>query len=180
MAEPKSTPPAILLAAIFSHHQSALDWAKEKICRYWGEIGLSSPLFDHSETGYYTPEMGDTLVKQFVVVDGIWDPANLAAVKLQSIGWESELASSLIYPQRRPINIDPGYMTLGKLILASAKDRAHRIYLHDGIYAEECLYFLGGWQTRPWTYPDYQRADFQEFFTLVRQRLKHWISQQQG
>jgi hypothetical protein len=180
MADIKPPPPAILLAAIFSHHHSALEWAIEKIGRYWGAVGLTSPTYDHSETGYYSAEMGDALIKQFVIVEGIWDPSQLASVKLQAVQWEKELAASLIYPQQRPVNIDPGYLTLGKLVLASAKDRAHRIYLRDGVYAEECLYYLAGWKTRPWTYPDYQRSDFQEFFSLVRQRLKHCISQQHG
>lgn len=180
MAEPKPPPPAILMAAIFSHHRSALDWAIDKIAQCWGTIEMTSPPYEHSETGYYAAEMGDALVKQFVVVDGIWDPAELAEVKLEAIEWEKELASSMVYPQTRPINIDPGYLTLGKLVLSSVKDRAHRIYLQDGVYAEECLYYLGGWKTRPWTYPDYQRSDFQEFFTLVRERLKHWIGQQRG
>jgi hypothetical protein len=42
----------------------------------------------------------------------------------------------------------------------------------DGIYAEECLYYLdGSWQARPWTYPDYRRADFQAFFGEARELL---------
>ena len=61
-------------------------------------------------------------------------------------------------------------------MLASAKDRAHRIYLADGIFAEECLYYLDHrWQARPWTYPDYQRADFQAFFVQAREFLKQLI-----
>jgi hypothetical protein len=84
------------------------------------------------------------------------------------------------YIQPRPVNIDPGYLMLGKLVLASTKDRAHRIYLRDGIYAEECLYYVAGWQSRPWTYPDYQRADYQQFFDQVRERLKQLIHEQSG
>jgi hypothetical protein len=57
--------------------------------------------------------------------------------------------------------------------LASTKDHAHRIYLNDGIYAEVTLaYRRGGWQAFPWTYPDYRRHDFQEFFTRCRESLR--------
>ncbi|MGI9429855.1 MAG: DUF4416 family protein [Bythopirellula sp.] len=43
----------------------------------------------------------------------------------------------------------------------------------DGIYAEVTLNYRGkGWQTCDWTYPDYQRTDFQDFFTKCRQTLR--------
>lgn len=176
MAKPKSTPPAILLAAVFCRNQATLAWAKKQIDQQWGSIGLESPIYDHTETSYYHEEMGQPLVKQFFVIDRLWDPALLSNCKLQSNQWEKELAESGLYPQRRPVNIDPGYLMLNKLVLASAKDRAHRIYLRDGIYAEECLYYVGGWQSRSWTYPDYRRSDFQEFFDQIRERLKQLIA----
>jgi len=34
------------------------------------------------------------------------------------------------------VNIDPGYISLGKLVLASTKDHAHRLYLGEGVYGE--------------------------------------------
>ena len=113
------------------------------------------------------------IFKQFMVVDGLYDPACLPQSKLASNAWEMELSSTAQFAEARPLNIDPGYVTLTKLVLASCKDRAHRIYIRDGIYAEECLYYLGGaWQSRPWTYPDYQRSDFQAFFEEAREWLK--------
>lgn len=173
MAQPKPPQAALQIVAIFSRHESVLDWASEKIAAGWGRIGLESSRFDHSETGYYEAEMGTGLLKQFLVLENRYDPANLPKSKLQSNAWEMELALLGKYAEKRPLNIDPGYVTLTKLVLASAKDRAHRIYLSDGIYAEECLYYLGGrWHARPWTYPDYQREDFQQFFTAARELLK--------
>ena len=60
--------------------------------------------------------------------------------------------------------MDPGYLTLAKLVLATTKDHAHRIYQAERIYAEVTLnYRGGGWQKCDWTYPDYQRADYQAF-----------------
>ena len=72
----------------------------------------------------------------------------------------------------RPLNLDPGYITPAKLVLASTKDHAHRIYLRDGIYAEVTLSFRGRkWQPLEWTYPDYRRDDYQRFFTECREWL---------
>ncbi len=173
MAQPKTAPQTVQLVAIFSRHESALDWAAKKVADYWGRIALTSPRFEHSETTYYAEEMGMGLLKQFLVLEGLYDPAKLPHSKLQSNAWEEELSQSSDYAESRPLNIDPGYVTLTKLVLASCKDRAHRIYLSDGIYAEECLYYLDQrWQSRPWTYADYQREDFQAFFIEARELLK--------
>ncbi len=176
MAKPKPPQAAVQIVAIFSRYESVLDWAMQKISDQWGEFGLVSPRFDHNETNYYEAEMGTGLRKQFLVLASRYDPAWLPQSKLQSNAWEEELAASQSTVETRPLNIDPGYLTLTKLVLASAKDRAHRIYLRDGIYAEECLYYLDQrWNSRPWTYPDYQREDFQRFFTAARVFLKNTI-----
>ena len=173
MAKPQAPPPTLLIAAVFSRHGEALDWARDRIGEAWGRIQLESPRFDHSETKYYEAEMGPGLSKQFLVIDGLYDPTRLPKTKLESNAWEEELALSKRFSEPRPVNIDPGYLTLTKLVLASAKDRAHRIFLADGIYAEECLYYLDHrWQARPWTYPDYRRPDFQAFFERARALLK--------
>ncbi|GAB5403330.1 MAG: DUF4416 family protein [Aureliella sp.] len=181
MAIPKDPPFTLQLVAVFSGYDAAVDWAREKIDNNWGRVALASEPFDHSETTYYESEMGPGLKKQFFVVDRSYDPACLADSKLESNRWEAEFVAQAAAAEAnnsppRPVNIDPGYLTLTKLVLASAKDRAHRIYLRDGIYAEECLYYLKGWQARPWTYPDYQRADFQAFFDEARDYLKRQIS----
>ncbi len=176
MAEPKPPPPTLQLVAIFSRYEAALDWAQDQVDANWGTVAIASARFDHSETTYYQTEMGPELLKQFLIVDGFYDPARLPSSKLESNAWEAELAGTSCYPEPRPLNVDPGYLTLTKLVLASAKDRAHRIYMSDGIYAEECLYYLDHrWQSRPWTYPDYQRADFQAFFIEARDLLKRRI-----
>ena len=72
----------------------------------------------------------------------------------------------------RALNIDPGYLTLAKVVLASTKNHAHRLILSKGIYGELTLSFRGrGYQAMPWTYPDYRREDYLEFFCAVRAHL---------
>lgn len=177
MALPHAPSPTLLLVAIFSRHPSAIEWARSQVAQNWGVIGLESPPFAHAETEYYATEMGQDLLKQFFVVDGLFAPERLAEIKLQSIGWEQELARVGRYAEARPVNIDPGYLTLSKFVLASAKDRAHRIYLSQGIYAEQCLYYESKrWQGRPWTYPDYQRDDVQAFLVAAREYLKQYTA----
>ncbi len=173
MGIPRSHPPTILIAAIFSRYTHALDWAIEKMSAAWGQVDRTSERFDFTETAYYHRTMGEGLLKQLVAFDGDFDPARLADCKLTSNDWEEEYAAEFPCEHPRPLNIDPGYVTPMKVVLASTKDRRHRIYLRDGIFAEECLYYdQRTWQGRPWTYPDYLRQDYHAFLLKVRERLQ--------
>lgn len=168
-----SPSPALLIVAAFSRYAEALDWARETVAARWTPIALESPRFDFKETDYYDPTMGPGLKKTFFAGRELIDPARLPELKLTANAWEQEYAQFAGRPEQRPLNLDPGYLTLAKLVLASTKDHAHRIYLADGIYAEVTLYYQDQrWQHRPWTFPDYRRDDYQQFFTHCRQRLK--------
>ena len=116
--------------------------------------------------------MGTDLNKQFLAFERLIDPAALADIKRQTNDWEAEYAALGRHAEPRPLNLDPGYITPAKLVLASTKDHAHRIYLRDGIYAEVTLaYRHRQWQPLEWTYPDYRREDYQRFFTRCRDYL---------
>jgi hypothetical protein len=169
-----STPrPVLLLVAVSSRYEAALDWARERIASEFGPLGAVSPAFDFTETDYYRASMGTDLKKQFFVSKSPIDPGRLPAIKRLTNDWEAEYAASADHPESRPLNLDPGYLTMAKLVLASTKDHAHRIYLANGIYAEVTLSYRGrGWHAFDWTYPDYRRADFQQFFTSARELLR--------
>jgi len=118
------------------------------------------------------------LKKQLAVFESWYDPASLSEHKLLTNQMETKLGMELVnagtVPQgvARPINIDPGYLSMTKLVLASTKNREHRIYLRDGIYAEVTLAFRDqDWQSMPWTYADYQRRDVRDFLKSARGRF---------
>lgn len=165
--------PVMLIAAVISRFDAAFDWTRDQSILRWGEIEIESPRFDFVETGFYAETMGEDLKKQFFAFSQLIDPDKIAAAKITANAWEREFAESSEWPVARPLNIDPGYITEAKLVLATTKDRDHRIYLQQGIFAEVTLHYHDRqWQGDRWTYPDYQRADFQEFFTECRQRLR--------
>jgi hypothetical protein len=169
ISEPASV---MLLIAVVSRHGAALDWARDRLIRQHGAVALSSNAFDFTETDYYAATMGSALKKQFLAFERLIDPAALAEIKRQTNAWEAEYAALGKHEEPRPLNLDPGYITPAKLVLASTKDHAHRIYLQGGIYAEVTLsYRQRRWQPFEWTYPDYRREDFQQFFTACRERL---------
>ena len=172
MGNTKDFPPCLRLIAVFGRHVSAIHSVWTETERLFGPIAAMSPLFDFEESEYYRSSMGSNLKKQFAVYRSWYDPADLASDKLTSNRLELEFAATRKCDEQRPINIDPGYLSLTKLVLASTKNREHRVYLRDGIYAEITLAFRNQqWQPMAWTYPDYQRDDFRVFFAEARRIL---------
>ena len=164
--------PVMLIVAVVSRHSGALEWAREIAIQHHGPVALVSDAFEFTETDYYAATMGVGLKKQFLAFERRIDPGELAEIKRQTNAWEAEYVAVGKHAEPRPLNLDPGYITPAKLVLASTKDHAHRIYLCEGIYAEVTLaYRHRRWQPLEWTYPDYRRDDFQRFFTECREWL---------
>lgn len=163
----------LLVLAAFSRHGDALDWSRQRAEAAWGPIALASPQFEFSETDYYEPTMGPGLRKCFFALARPMDPASLVDRKIETNAWEAEYAERGGHAEARPLNLDPGYLTLAKLVLATTKDHAHRLYLSRGIFAEVTLTYKDRrWRHRDWTFPDYRRGDYQQFFAECRDYLR--------
>ncbi len=181
MGNPQLHSPTLLITAAFSRHRQALDWARRKAAAGWGPIALESEAFQFYRTDYYESTMGPDLKKVFWAFETLFDPGKLVDVKYQANAWEEECAAESEYSEARPLNLDPGYLTLSKLILASTKDYAHRIYLDRGMYAEITLYFQGkAWHHHRYTFPDYRREDYQVFFSRCRDYLHRRLREERG
>ena len=167
-------PPALLIMAIFSRYDSAIKWARERAEKQQGPIALASDVFDFDDTVYYEKSMGPQLKKTFLAFENLFDPGELPAWKHRSNGWEEDYAAEHDHPETRPLNLDPGYITQAKLVLATTKDRDHRLYMGQGIYAETTLHYQRGqgWRPRDWTYPDYRRESYHAFFEKCRIYLR--------
>lgn len=172
MGTPSTPEKAMLICAMFSRHPDALEWAAAEFAREYGEVVLQSPSFEFSETKYYAATMGGALINRLAAFERLIDPGEIGRIKHAANRLEQSCAALKLHPEERPLNLDPGYLTLGKFVLATTKDAAHRIYLGAGIYAEITLRFQeGAWRDQPWTYPNYRRADYKEFLQRCRQRL---------
>ena len=163
--------PVLFFIAAFAPDEQPLCWARQQAEGRFGPVALESETFRFDEfTRYYSPEMGPVLYKRFWAFEQCIDPSELTAAKRLTNDWE--LKSPTIAGIARPLNLDPGYIELGKLVLASTKDFAHRIYLSQGIYAEITLiYTKKRWTALPWTYADYQSDGYHAFFTQCREYL---------
>ena len=149
----------------------------------FGTVEAESDTLKFDFTAYYEKTMGTGLLRKFYAFHDLVTPDRIVETKVRTNEIEEEFArrhacgpaarAALAWPSlgcARPINLDPGYLTLSKLTLASTKDYAHRIYLRDGIYVEVTLKFQNGrFLPWPWTYPDYQTPEYHKFFLLVRE-----------
>lgn len=181
MTSVRNVEPVIRFCAVISRHDELRRRAIERIGDAWGVTKIQSPDIEFEAGGFYAATMGDELKKTLVAFDGFVDPANLADWKLQTNRWETEFAKEFPYPESRPLNLDPGYMTQAKLILATTKDRDHRIYLRDGMFAEVTLTYVGKrWQHHRWSYPSYRTADVAQFANACRRRLRAHLRETRG
>ncbi len=176
MGQPHPSQPVKLIVGMISAQEVLFGQACRQLASHWGDIDLVSPVFPFYHTDYYQPEMGSNLLRRFVSFQKLISPDNLAACKLLSNQIEADFADE---QGKRRINLDPGYLNFHQLVLASAKNFSHRIYLKEGIYAELTLQYKKGcgWQDLPWTYPDYRLAATKEFLSQVRKQYKQQLEQ---
>ncbi|MGF1582209.1 MAG: DUF4416 family protein [Gemmataceae bacterium] len=165
--------PVLLIIAVFSRHSDALSWAKQSLESSYGPVGLVSDPFSFHHTTYYAETMGRELLKQFLAFERLVPEDCLSATKRHTILLEQKLIAEQRFEETRPVNIDPGILTLGKFLLATTKDQQHRIYLRDGIFAEVTLKFQGGrFHLWPWTYADYREPLLLEWLLEAREFYK--------
>lgn len=161
--------PVLLVVAGFSRHASLLDEAAIQLSQIFGPIALHGPTVEFRNTAYYQATMGDGLLKRYWAFTKLQEPDQLAHVKRQTIQIEQQIILSRHFDEARPLNLDPGFLGLGKFVLATTKDQAHRIYLHGGIFAEVTLRFHDSeFEACPWTYPDWQLPQVLTFLKQAR------------
>ncbi len=173
MGTAKGPQPVKLIASLFAGRQLLLEAARARLEEAFGRVDYQSELLPFDHTDYYTPEFGPALVRVILAFERLVDPGDLAAIKRQTNTLETEWLTE----SRRQVNIDPGYVSLSKLVLATTKNHAHRVYLADGIYGEVTLHYRhGAFRGFPWTYPDYASprycALFEEIRDIYRQQLR--------
>ncbi len=161
-----------LLVGFIYKRGLSLDPLLVNLQKHFGDILLSSPLWDFSSfTNYYKEEMGENLDRRFFVFDKLIYPIELAEIKI----FTNSLESSFSINGRRQFNIDPGFLSHNKLLLATTKNHYHRIYLKRGIYVELTMSFVHNkWVGFNWTYPDY-RSYYRYWFQEIRNWLKDRI-----
>lgn len=148
-----------------------------RIEKRFGALDVRSDVYDFSAfTDYYQPEMGSGLKKLFFSFERLQPQDFLPQFKLQTNAFEAEFMSA----GRRQFNMDPGYLTLAKVVLATTKDYSHRLYLGQGIFGDLHLWFSNKtFQPQTWTYPDYKQELAINYFLrlrdIYRQQLEFYL-----
>jgi len=165
MSRPAEPHPVKLIASLFSPSQSLLDEIMEALPGRFGPTDRVSPPLMFDRTTYYAREMGWPLHRRFVSFKALVSPERLVEIKIET----NALEERYLTEGKRRVNIDPGYVALERLVLATGKNYVHRIYLSRGIYADLTLVFSkGSFSPLPWTYPDYATVDIIGYFNQVR------------
>lgn len=164
---------AILFFAFLYTFEEIFSNARELLNKSFGTHLIDTGPKQWPYYEYYAKEMGTNLIRRFLLFDRLIDPKEIVDIKLQTNSIETRVFT---IDNKRQINIDPGYITLAKIVLASTKNYSHRIYLRNGIYGEVTLFFKKGlYVGHEFTYPDYKEQDTAKFLIDSREILKKKI-----
>jgi len=165
MSQPKSSKPAKLIIGFFLGNKGLCEHVTENLVRLYGQVDVISEWIPFDQTTYYEPEMGPALQRRMLAFKNLIHQNQLAQIKLETNTVETQFLEN----GRRTVNIDPGYLLLERLVLATGKNFSHRIYIGKGIYADLTLiYRQGRFASLPWTFPDYAGTQIQRFLQRVR------------
>lgn len=157
-----------LLCAIMFQETYKISEIIETLENKFGKIDYQYGPIPFIWTSYYSSEMGESLQKMYITFQKTIDRAELPQIKI----YTNEIEQKQAILGKRAVNIDPGYISRDKLVLASTKDFYHRLYLQDGIYGEVTLHYQEGrYRHFSWTYPDYKDSKAEAFFEKVRANL---------
>ncbi|MEN8208209.1 MAG: DUF4416 family protein [Candidatus Fermentibacteria bacterium] len=143
----------------------------------FSSTNLSSGLYPFDLSDYYEEEMGMELTRQWFSFEVLRDASRLTEWKLTCAEVEEQFQDSL---SNRRVNIDPGYLDYGKLVLASFKSAPDKIYMGRGVWAHTCLRYGHGQFTAPdHSFPDFIEGRFNDFMLEVRKRYREILKLQQ-
>jgi len=165
MGKPHPHIPVKLIVGLIFGKRFYFIRARHILEKKFGKVEAQSPEFDFSCTDYYADELGHGLKRVFLSFKQLIVLKNSYQIKLFTNRIEKKLSNSGL----RTVNIDPGYISLSKLVLFTTKNRSHRIYLDKGIYADLELTFEDKtFRPLKWAYPDCKSGEYIDFFNLIR------------
>lgn len=157
---------AILFTGLLFHNETLLIEVRKRLVSLFGKVLFESPTLEWDYSEYYRFELGWPIKRHFIFFEGLINTETLPEIKLLTRDIEEALSKD----GKRTVNIDPGYLTLSKVVLASTKNYCHRIYMGKGIFAEVTLIYRNKrYQPHLFTYRDYASDTYIEIFTKARQ-----------
>ncbi len=177
MSIPQNEKKVKMISSLFSREEEFIENVIIQMEAFFGPTDWISKKFIFDRTRYYEKEMGWPLYRRFISFSKLISSNSIADIKLTTNKIENEHR----FDKKRRINIDPGYISLERLVLATGKNYSHRIYLKKGIYLDLTLVFHAGtFNPLVWTYPDYKDEETIGCFNMIRNNyLQHLREQEQ-
>jgi len=167
MGMPRDPQAAKYFVALLSSDADLLESVEQHLPAVLSAIDRRSDILPWTASKFYEQEMGARLWRRFVSFAALRSPESLAEIKLKTQRIEDRYRSANTHGRR--VNLDPGYLDVFKVVLASTKNAGQRIYLRSGIYAEATLlYHHGGFHGLEYTYADYLWPETTAFFSELR------------
>ena len=184
MAQIIKTAKAKLFCGILTEDSLLAEIIIDTLKHKFGDIDCITEKMNFDHTGYYD-EIGGSLFKILISFNKLIKKEKIADIKHWTNKIEKKYSVKMNLPVDnqtgirtnrgreteilRRVNIDPGYMTLSNVFLASCKDYYHRVYIGKSIFLEnELRYCNKKYIFWDWTYPDYKKEEYLEFFVKVR------------
>ncbi len=162
----------MLFASVLSQGNENLLKVLDVLDARIGDIEEQTPVLYFTHTNYYEREMGSGLLRTFILFNSPVEREVLTEIKDST----NEIELTFATDGKRAVNIDPGYIALEHVILATTKGYAHRVYLKNGIYADLTLIYRDGvYRPLEWTYPDYAEERIISLFSRWREYYKRVI-----
>lgn len=178
MSIPKPPRPVKLVVSILCGEEGFDKAAITHLAERFDSPDFVSEALPFDFTDYYAAEIGATLFRRMISFKNLISPDDLPDIKLLSNDIESRLARP---DGTRRVNIDPGYISLWHLVLATCKPFAHRPYLRKGVYADLTLiYRRGSFTPLEWTFPDYRSDMMIALLNGLRDRYYRQLQEAQN
>lgn len=175
MSPDPTEPDCLLLLTILARERPAVESALEELREHWPGLRLSDQRFPFDETDYYEGEMGSPLYRWWACRETLSNPADLVDWKQTCTDIEATFADE---NDNRTVNLDPGYLNFGLVVLGSHKPHHQKIYLGEGVYADPVLEYVDG-NYRPfhWSFPDFQDDRYYATLETYRNQYKALLNQ---
>jgi len=161
--------PVLRLCSCLTAAIDLLPRAEAELEAEFGPIAMKSAPFPFDTSDYYHAEMGADLKRFWYCFKELCAAESLPDSRHAS-GRIEELFRDA---GKRRVNLDPGYLDYGKLVLASLKEAPDKIYLGRGVWAHTCLQFRDGRFVAPdHSFPDFMDGRFDFFMTEARALYK--------
>lgn len=165
--------PALRVVSCLAGREASLEDAVALLERQFGPVTLRSDpfLFEEGED-YYRHELGEGLSRTWLCFERLMPPDTLAAFRLATGAMEERFSRNGL----RSVNLDPGYLDYGKLVLASLKEAPDKLYLGRGVWAHTCLrYRHGAFEAPDHSFADFRAGRYDEFMTEARELYRRLL-----